>query len=83
MGYNILVSYKLEVHLIAIHERSEYLIGSCKYRNEKICIDELDLLRHNAKLFGKGSTSNSTLKNRPEQVICNRMIGYRKVIITK
>jgi AAA+ ATPase superfamily predicted ATPase len=36
-------------------ESSEYLIGSCKYRNEKIGTDELDLLRHYANVFGKGS----------------------------
>ena len=36
-------------------ESREYLIGSCKYRNEKIGTDELDLLRHYANVFGKGS----------------------------
>lgn len=36
-------------------EGSEYLIGSCKYRNEKIGVDELNLLRHYAAVFGKGS----------------------------
>lgn len=35
---------------------SEYLIGSCKYRNDKIGVDELELLRHYASVFGKGST---------------------------
>lgn len=33
----------------------EYLIGSCKYRNEKIGLDELELLRNYAAVFGKGS----------------------------
>lgn len=32
----------------------EYLIGSCKYRNEKIGLDELELLRSYAAVFGKG-----------------------------
>ncbi len=32
----------------------EYLIGSCKYRNEKIGEDELALLRQYAAAFGKG-----------------------------
>lgn len=32
----------------------EYLIGSCKYRNEKIGLDELELLRRYAAAFGKG-----------------------------
>ena len=33
----------------------EYLIGSCKYRNEKIGLDELERLRNYASAFGKGS----------------------------
>lgn len=33
----------------------EYIIGSCKYRNEKIGLDELDLLREYASVFGKGN----------------------------
>lgn len=32
----------------------EYLIGSCKFRNEKIGIDELELLEEYAQVFGKG-----------------------------
>lgn len=35
-------------------EGREYIIGSCKYRNEKIGVDELDLLREYAAVFGKG-----------------------------
>ena len=31
------------------------LIGSCKYRNEKIGVDELDLIRDYASVFGKGN----------------------------
>ena len=34
---------------------SEYIIGSCKYRNEKIGVDELELLKHYASVFGKGT----------------------------
>lgn len=34
----------------------DYLIGSCKYRNEKIGVDELDLIRDYAAVFGKGSS---------------------------
>ena len=33
----------------------EYIIGSCKYRNEKIGVDELELIRQYASVFGKGS----------------------------
>ena len=34
---------------------SEYLIGSCKYKSEKIGIDELELLKRYATIFGKGT----------------------------
>lgn len=36
-------------------EGDEYLIGSCKYRNEKIGLDELELLQRYAEVFRKGS----------------------------
>lgn len=35
-------------------EGDEYIIGSCKYQNEKIGIDELELLKRYASVFGKG-----------------------------
>ena len=35
-------------------EGDEYIIGSCKYRNEKIGLDELELIREYAQVFGKG-----------------------------
>ena len=35
-------------------EGKEYLIGSCKYKNEKIGVDELELLQHYASVFGRG-----------------------------
>lgn len=35
-------------------EGNEYLIGSCKYRNEPVGIDELELMRHYAEVFEKG-----------------------------
>ena len=34
---------------------SEYLIGSCKFKNEKIGIDELELLENYARVFAKGN----------------------------
>ena len=37
-------------------EGNEYLIGSCKYRNEKIGIEELDLIRSYASVFRKNGT---------------------------
>lgn len=33
----------------------EYILGSCKYRNEKIGVDELELIQRYASVFGKGS----------------------------
>ena len=35
-------------------EGNEYIIGSCKYRNTPIGVDELELLKHYAEVFGKG-----------------------------
>lgn len=36
-------------------EGKGYIIGSCKYRNEKIGVDELELIRDYASFFGKGN----------------------------
>lgn len=33
----------------------EYIIGSCKYRNEKIGVDELELIKNYASVFGNGN----------------------------
>lgn len=35
-------------------EGNDYIIGSCKYKKEKIGVDELELLRDYASAFGKG-----------------------------
>lgn len=35
-------------------EGKEYLIGSCKYRNYPVGVDELELLKYYAQVFGKG-----------------------------
>lgn len=35
-------------------EGMEYLIGSCKYKNEPIGVDELELMKEYAGVFGKG-----------------------------
>ena len=34
----------------------EYIIGSCKYRNEKIGVDELELIQEYASVFGKDNS---------------------------
>ncbi|MCC2865019.1 ATP-binding protein [Hominibacterium faecale] len=38
-----------------VAEGKEYIIGSCKYKNEKINIDELQLLQDYAEVFGLGN----------------------------
>ena len=35
-------------------EGDEYIIGSCKYRSDPVGVDELELIRHYADVFGKG-----------------------------
>lgn len=37
-------------------EGKEYIIGSCKYKNEKIGVDELELLKDYSKAFSKGDS---------------------------
>ena len=34
-------------------EGNEYIIGSCKYKNSPVGVDELELLKHYADVFGK------------------------------
>ncbi len=34
---------------------NDYIIGSCKYRNEKIGVDELNLIKDYASILGKGN----------------------------
>lgn len=47
---------EVEIDIIgAPAEGNEYIIGSCKYKNEPIGIDELELLKGYAETFGKGS----------------------------
>lgn len=35
-------------------DKDAYIIGSCKFRNQQIGVDELELLKHYAQVFGKG-----------------------------
>lgn len=37
-------------------EGKDYIIGSCKYRNEKIGVDELDLIRDYASVLERATT---------------------------
>ncbi len=46
---------EIEIDIVGVPaEGNEYLIGSCKYRNEPTGIDELELLKHYSSVFGKG-----------------------------
>lgn len=48
---------QIQIDLVgSTDKKDEYLIGSCKFRNEAIGIDELNLLRKYAAVFGKGKT---------------------------
>ncbi|HCT90026.1 MAG TPA: hypothetical protein DF613_01390 [Lachnospiraceae bacterium] len=45
---------EIQIDIVGIPvEGKKYLIGSCKYRNEKIGVDELELLRRYAAVFRK------------------------------
>lgn len=47
---------QIQIDLVGVPaEGKDYIIGSCKYKNEKIGMDELELLREYASVFGKGS----------------------------
>ncbi len=46
---------EVQIDLVGVPlEGDVYLIGSCKFRNTKIGLDELELLREYASVFGKG-----------------------------
>ena len=46
---------EVQIDLVGVPaEGKEYIIGSCKYRNGKVGMDELELLRSYADVFGKG-----------------------------
>ena len=46
---------EVQIDIVGIPpEGSEYIIGSCKYRNEKIGTGELELLKEYAEVFGRG-----------------------------
>ena len=45
---------EVEIDIVATPiEGNDYIIGSCKYRNEKVGTDELELLKSYARTFGK------------------------------
>ena len=47
---------QVQIDLVgSTNNRNEYLIGSCKFRNEAIGLDEFELLKKYASVFGKGT----------------------------
>lgn len=47
---------EVQIDIVGMSGNSdEYIIGSCKFRNEQIGTDEYDLLKSYAEAFGKGS----------------------------
>ena len=46
---------EVQIDIIAgLGESGEYIIGSCKFRNEKTGCEELELMKRYAKVFGRG-----------------------------
>ena len=59
-GHNVVKAFNKEKKEVEIDvvgtpvEGNEYIIGSCKYKNSPVGVDELELLKHYADVFGKG-----------------------------
>lgn len=55
-GTDAKVKKEIQIDIVGTPiEGNDYIIGSCKYKNEKIGIDELELLKRYASVFGKGT----------------------------
>lgn len=54
-GTNFAEKKQVQIDLVGTTDKkNEYLIGSCKFRNEATGIDEFELLKKYASVFGKG-----------------------------
>ena len=54
-GTDAVEKKQVQIDLVgSTDKKNEYLIGSCKFRNEAIGVDELELLKKYAIVFGKG-----------------------------
>lgn len=54
-GTNNIEKKQVQIDLVGTTDKKdEYIIGSCKFKNEAIGIDELELLKKYAGVFGKG-----------------------------
>lgn len=55
-GSNATTKKEVQIDIIGTPvEGQEYLVGSCKYKNKKIGVEEFELLQEYAKVFGKGT----------------------------
>ena len=46
---------QIQIDIVAASaEENEFIVGSCKFKNEKIGVDELELLKEYAEVFSKG-----------------------------
>lgn len=46
---------EIQIDIVGVPvEGKDFLIGSCKYKNEKVDVDELELLKEYAGVFGRG-----------------------------
>lgn len=54
-GTDIRLKKQVQIDIVGTSANSkEFIIGSCKYRNEKVGTDELELLMEYSRAFGKG-----------------------------
>lgn len=63
-GTDIKTKKKVQIDIVGTPtEGKEYSIGFYKYRNEQVGVDELELLKHYASVFGKGEVTLLTLRD--------------------
>jgi hypothetical protein len=61
-GNDSTVKKEIQIDIVGVpvnepnQKNTEYLIGSCKFRNERTGMDEMKKLIHYAEVFGKGSS---------------------------
>lgn len=54
-GTDVKTHRQVQIDIVgSMVEKDEYLIGSCKYKKEPVGVDELNLLKEYAEVFGKG-----------------------------
>lgn len=54
-GTDVKAHRQVQIDIVGLAvEKDEYLIGSCKYKKEPVGVDELNLLKEYAEVFGRG-----------------------------